>query len=100
VDYAHTPAGLESVLKHIRPHVTGKLHVVFGCGGDRDRGKRPQMGKIACELADVVVVTDDNPRTENPALIRRDVLEGCTAIAREIGGRREAIQAAVQELRE
>lgn len=97
VDYAHTPAGLESVLTHIRPHVTGKLHVVFGCGGDRDRGKRPVMGRIAIEKADIAYVTDDNPRTEAAAAIRREVMEGAEG-AQEISGRREAILAAVANL--
>lgn len=98
VDYAHTPGGLKSVLTHIRPHVKGRIYVVFGCGGDRDRGKRPQMGAIAAELADKVFVTDDNPRTENPTLIRKDVMQGCPG-ATEIEGRKEAIFAAVRELR-
>lgn len=99
VDYAHTPGGLKSVLTHIRPHVQGKLAVVFGCGGDRDRGKRPQMGEIAAQLADIVYVTDDNPRSENPELIRRDVMAGCPH-AVEIAGRKEAIIAAVRSLKE
>jgi UDP-N-acetylmuramoyl-L-alanyl-D-glutamate--2,6-diaminopimelate ligase len=93
VDYAHTPDGLETVLKALRPHVRGKLVVVFGAGGDRDRGKRPLMGRIAAELADVAIVTDDNPRSEEPAAIRAEVLAGATG-AREIGDRREAIRAA------
>jgi UDP-N-acetylmuramoyl-L-alanyl-D-glutamate--2,6-diaminopimelate ligase len=93
VDYAHTPDGLETVLKALRPHVRGKLVVVFGAGGDRDRGKRPLMGKIAAELADVAIVTDDNPRSEDPAAIRAEVLAGASG-AREIGDRREAIHAA------
>lgn len=90
VDYAHTPAGLESVLAHIRPHVPGKLVVVFGCGGDRDRGKRPVMGEIAARLADRVIVTDDNPRNENPDAIRKEVMAGCPT-AHEVPGRKEAI---------
>ncbi|THD81249.1 MAG: UDP-N-acetylmuramoyl-L-alanyl-D-glutamate--2,6-diaminopimelate ligase [Phenylobacterium sp.] len=93
VDYAHTPDGLETVLLALRPHVRGKLIVVFGAGGDRDRGKRPIMGRIASQLADVAIVTDDNPRSEDPAAIRGEVLAG-TAGAREIGDRREAIRAA------
>jgi UDP-N-acetylmuramoyl-L-alanyl-D-glutamate--2,6-diaminopimelate ligase len=92
VDYAHTPDGLETVLKALRPHVRGKLIVVFGAGGDRDRGKRPIMGRIATELADVAIVTDDNPRSEEPAAVRREVLAGAKG-AREIGDRREAIRA-------
>jgi UDP-N-acetylmuramoyl-L-alanyl-D-glutamate--2,6-diaminopimelate ligase len=93
VDYAHTPDGLETVLKALRPHVRGKLVVVFGAGGDRDRGKRPLMGAIAAELADVAIVTDDNPRSEEPAGIRAEVLAGAKG-AKEIGDRREAIRAA------
>jgi UDP-N-acetylmuramoyl-L-alanyl-D-glutamate--2,6-diaminopimelate ligase len=94
VDYAHTPDGLETVLKALRPHVTGRLIVVFGAGGDRDRGKRPIMGKIASDLADIAIVTDDNPRTEVPAAIRAEVMAGARG-AREIGDRREAIRAGV-----
>jgi UDP-N-acetylmuramoyl-L-alanyl-D-glutamate--2,6-diaminopimelate ligase len=97
VDYAHTPDGLETVLKALRPHVRGRLIVVFGAGGDRDRGKRPQMGKIAVALADLAIVTDDNPRSENPAVIRAEVLAGAKG-AKEIGDRREAIRAAAAML--
>lgn len=99
VDYAHTPDGLETVLKALRPHVQGKLIVVFGAGGDRDRGKRPLMGRVAADFADVVIVTDDNPRSETPALIRAEVLAGARG-AREIGDRREAIRAATELLGE
>jgi UDP-N-acetylmuramoyl-L-alanyl-D-glutamate--2,6-diaminopimelate ligase len=99
VDYAHTPDGLETVLKALRPHVRGKLIVVFGAGGDRDRGKRPLMGRIAAELADVAIVTDDNPRSEEPAAIRAEVLAGAAG-ATEIGDRREAIRAAAALLAE
>lgn len=94
VDYAHTPDGLETVLNALRPHATGRLIVVFGAGGDRDRGKRPLMGEIAGRLADLAIVTDDNPRSENPAAIRAQVREGAPA-ALEIGDRRAAIQHAV-----
>jgi UDP-N-acetylmuramoyl-L-alanyl-D-glutamate--2,6-diaminopimelate ligase len=97
VDYAHTPDGLETMLKAVRPHTEGKLHVVFGCGGDRDRGKRPMMGEIAARLADVAIVTDDNPRTEDAAFIRSEVMQGCPQ-AIEIAGRREAIKQAVAGL--
>jgi UDP-N-acetylmuramoyl-L-alanyl-D-glutamate--2,6-diaminopimelate ligase len=93
VDYAHTPDGLETVLKALRPHARGKLIVVFGAGGDRDKGKRPIMGEIAARLADLTIVTDDNPRTEDPAAIRAEVMAGARG-AREIGDRREAIRAA------
>lgn len=90
VDYAHTPDALATALQTLRPYVTGRLHVVIGAGGDRDPGKRPQMGAAANEFADVAYVTDDNPRTEDPAEIRKAVLSGCPG-ATEIGDRREAI---------
>jgi len=99
VDYAHTPDGLETVLKALRPHVAGRLLVVFGAGGDRDRTKRPLMGRAAASLADLAIVTDDNPRSEDPAAIRAEVLAGAVG-AREIGDRREAIRAGVAELSE
>ena len=99
VDYAHTPDGLETVLTALRPHVRGRLIVVFGAGGDRDRGKRPLMGKVAAALADVAIVTDDNPRSETPAAIRAEVLAGAPG-AKEIGDRREAIRAAAAMLSE
>jgi UDP-N-acetylmuramoyl-L-alanyl-D-glutamate--2,6-diaminopimelate ligase len=97
VDYAHTPDGLEAAIAALRPHVTGRLIVVFGAGGDRDTGKRPEMGRVASELADVAIVTDDNPRGEDPAEIRAMVLAGMAPGAREIGDRREAIGAAIAE---
>ncbi|WP_296598515.1 UDP-N-acetylmuramoyl-L-alanyl-D-glutamate--2,6-diaminopimelate ligase [Phenylobacterium sp.] len=99
VDYAHTPDGLETVLKAMRPHARGRLIVVFGAGGDRDKGKRPLMGEIAARLADVAIVTDDNPRSEVPAAIRAEVLAGANG-AKEIGDRREAIQAAAAMLKD
>jgi UDP-N-acetylmuramoyl-L-alanyl-D-glutamate--2,6-diaminopimelate ligase len=90
VDYAHTPDGLETVLKSLRPHARGRLIVVFGAGGDRDRTKRPLMGRAAATLADVVIVTDDNPRTEDPASIRAGILSAAPA-AQEVADRRQAI---------
>jgi UDP-N-acetylmuramoyl-L-alanyl-D-glutamate--2,6-diaminopimelate ligase len=99
VDYAHTPDGLETVLKALRPHATGRLIVVFGAGGDRDAGKRPLMGEIAGRLADVAIVTDDNPRSEEPATIRAQVRVGCPD-ALEIGDRRAAIREAVALMRD
>lgn len=97
VDYAHTPDGLDVLLRAARPHAAGKLVVVFGCGGDRDPYKRPLMGGIAAKHADVVIVTDDNPRSEDPALIRRAIL-GAAPNAIEIGDRGEAIRKAVADL--
>ncbi len=97
IDYAHTPDALETVLTALRPHVRGRLHVIFGCGGDRDRGKRPLMGAAAAKHADAVIVTDDNPRSEDPAAIRREALAGCSG-GREIGDRAEAIHAGVAAL--
>ncbi len=98
VDYAHTPDALERLLTALRPHTEGQLHAVFGAGGDRDRGKRPLMGAAAARCADRVIVTDDNPRGEDPAAIRAAVLAGCPD-AREIGDRAQAIAAALAELR-
>jgi UDP-N-acetylmuramyl-tripeptide synthetase/UDP-N-acetylmuramoyl-tripeptide--D-alanyl-D-alanine ligase len=97
VDYSHTPAALETALETLRPYVTNRLSVVFGAGGDRDRGKRPQMGEAAERLADSIIVTDDNPRTENAADIRAAVLAG-TPSAVEIPGRADAIRHAVAAL--
>ena len=99
VDYAHTPDGLRTVLESLRPHASGRLLVVFGAGGDRDKSKRPLMGRAAADLADLAFVTDDNPRSEDPAAIRRDVLAGA-ADALEVPDRRAAIRAAVAQLRD
>ncbi len=97
VDYAHKPDALEKALRALRPFVTGKLVVVFGCGGNRDAGKRPLMGEIAARLADLAIVTDDNPRSEDPARIRAEVLAGAAGARnmREIGDRATAIAEAV-----
>lgn len=97
VDYAHTPDGLDVLLRAARPHAPGRIVLVFGCGGDRDRGKRALMGAIAARFADVVFVTDDNPRTEEPAAIRRAILEACPS-ASEIGDRGQAIATAIGQL--
>lgn len=94
VDYAHTPDGLEAAIAALRPHTAGRLITVFGAGGDRDTGKRPLMGEVAARLSDIAIVTDDNPRSEDPAAIRRDVMAGAPG-AIEIGGRREAIAEAI-----
>jgi UDP-N-acetylmuramoyl-L-alanyl-D-glutamate--2,6-diaminopimelate ligase len=99
VDYAHKPEALEQVLSSLRPFVTGRLFVVFGCGGDRDPGKRPIMGEIAVRLADHAIVTDDNPRSEEPSAIRSEILAGATG-AEEIGDRKQAIETAIARLDE
>jgi UDP-N-acetylmuramoyl-L-alanyl-D-glutamate--2,6-diaminopimelate ligase len=94
VDYAHTPDGLRAAIEALRPHTEGRLITVFGAGGDRDAGKRPLMGQVAAELSDDVIVTDDNPRGEDPGVIRSAILAGAPG-AREIGGRRAAIADAI-----
>lgn len=99
IDYAHTPDALEAAIAALRPHVEGRLITVFGAGGDRDRGKRPLMGKIATSMSDLVIVTDDNPRSEEPAHIRAEVMTGAPG-ARDVGGRREAIAEAIRIARE
>jgi UDP-N-acetylmuramoyl-L-alanyl-D-glutamate--2,6-diaminopimelate ligase len=96
VDYAHTADAIEAAIEALRPHARGRLIIVFGAGGDRDVGKRAEMGAAAARLADLVVVTDDNPRSEDPGAIRRDILQGAPS-AREVPGRREAIAAAIAE---
>lgn len=99
VDYAHTPDGLDVLIRAARPHTAGKLVVIFGCGGDRDRKKRPLMGEIAAKHADVVIVTDDNPRSEDPDTIRKAIL-GAVPDGIEIADRGEAIRTAVADLKQ
>jgi UDP-N-acetylmuramoyl-L-alanyl-D-glutamate--2,6-diaminopimelate ligase len=96
VDYAHTPDAIEAAIAALRPHTDGRLIAIIGAGGDRDVGKRTEMGAVAERLADLVIVTDDNPRSEDPAAIRKAILEGAPG-AREVAGRREAIAAAIAE---
>ena len=97
VDFAHTEDGLDKLLRSVRPHTMGKIVVAFGCGGDRDPDKRPKMGKVAAKLADDVIVTDDNPRTEDAATVRKAVLKGCPDAA-EIGDRAAAIREGIKRL--
>jgi UDP-N-acetylmuramoyl-L-alanyl-D-glutamate--2,6-diaminopimelate ligase len=97
VDYAHTPDALKNALLALRPYAAGRLAVVFGCGGDRDRGKRPEMGAVAAKLADIAFVTDDNPRSEDPAAIRKAILAACPG-GIEIGNRSTAIATAIRTL--
>ncbi len=101
IDYAHTPMALENILKTLRPHTQNKLHVVFGCGGDRDAGKRPLMGEIASQFADEVIVTDDNPRSEEPAKIRAAIIANIPKEkpCKEVADRKEAIYLAIKELK-
>ena len=96
VDYAHTPDALHQVLLSLKPHVDGDLTTVFGCGGDRDREKRQLMGRVACELSDRVIVTSDNPRSEAPVEIMRDIEAGCSGDFLLLEDRAEAIHRAVQ----
>tara|TARA_R110000824_G_scaffold32788_8_gene105679 strand:- start:1380 stop:2822 length:1443 start_codon:yes stop_codon:yes gene_type:complete len=95
VDYAHTPDALRAAIEALQPHVTGKLITIFGAGGDRDKGKRPEMGKIAVEKSDHVIVTDDNPRSEDPATIRAEIMAGAAG-AEEVADRRAAIAKAIE----
>ena len=97
VDYAHTPDALEKALQALREHTSGKLLCVFGCGGDRDRGKRPQMGRIAEQLADIVIVTNDNPRHEDPAAIINEIVAGMQGTPRAVPERTRAIRTALAE---
>ena len=97
IDYAHTPDALQTALSSLRKDCSGKLGVVFGCGGDRDQGKRAQMGQIAHNLADFAIVTDDNPRHEDPAAIRQEIMSACTD-AVEIGDRQKAIHEGILKL--
>jgi UDP-N-acetylmuramoyl-L-alanyl-D-glutamate--2,6-diaminopimelate ligase len=94
VDYAHTPDALESAIAALRPHVSGQLITIFGAGGDRDKGKRPEMGRVASAHSDMMIVTDDNPRGEDPAIIRNEIMQAASG-ALEIGDRREAIAHAI-----
>ncbi|NOX93778.1 MAG: UDP-N-acetylmuramoyl-L-alanyl-D-glutamate--2,6-diaminopimelate ligase, partial [Alphaproteobacteria bacterium] len=97
VDYAHTPDAVETALLGVRPHAKGQVIAIIGAGGDRDKAKRSLMGKAAALYADAVIVTDDNPRTEDPAMIRQQILKGCPEAA-EIGDRGQAIAAGVAQL--
>jgi len=97
VDYAHTPDALEAAIAALRPHCSGRLIVVFGAGGDRDAGKRPEMGRVVAAQADSGIVTDDNPRSEDPAAIRAAVLAGGAGQLTEIGDRRAAVAAAIAQ---
>ena len=99
IDYAHTPDALEKALISLRPHVQNKLLVLFGCGGDRDKQKRPLMGEIASKYADIVIITDDNPRNEEPEVIRNEILAKCKN-ATEIAGREKAINHAISIMKQ
>jgi UDP-N-acetylmuramoyl-L-alanyl-D-glutamate--2,6-diaminopimelate ligase len=99
IDYAHTPDALEAAIAALRPHVQGRLITVFGAGGDRDQGKRPEMGRVAATVSDVAIITDDNPRSEDPALIRSAILAAAPG-AKEVPGRREAIAEAIRIARD
>jgi len=99
IDYAHTPDALDAAIAALRPHVEGRLITVFGAGGNRDQGKRPEMGAVASRMSDIVIVTDDNPRSEDPAVIRSAIMAAAPS-AREVPGRREAIAEAIRVARE
>jgi UDP-N-acetylmuramoyl-L-alanyl-D-glutamate--2,6-diaminopimelate ligase len=99
IDYAHTPDALAKALDALRPYVHNRLTVVFGCGGDRDKGKRPQMGAVAVDKADIAIVTDDNPRSEEPSEIRREILAAAPG-AIEVPGRAAAVAEAVADLKQ
>jgi UDP-N-acetylmuramoyl-L-alanyl-D-glutamate--2,6-diaminopimelate ligase len=106
VDYSHKPAAVDGALSALRPLTRGRLIIVLGCGGDRDRGKRPHMGEIAARGADLLIVTDDNPRSEEPAAIRKAMLDGALAVpeaergeVQEVGDRHDAVRAAVEAAR-
>tara|TARA_E500000178_G_scaffold340216_1_gene382659 strand:- start:626 stop:1090 length:465 start_codon:yes stop_codon:yes gene_type:complete len=98
VDYAHTPEALKAALRSIRAHFMGQIHLVFGAGGNRDKGKRKMMGQIASDFSDKIIITDDNPRNEDPASIRTEIKKFCPK-AIEIGDRAEAILVGVDQLR-
>jgi UDP-N-acetylmuramoyl-L-alanyl-D-glutamate--2,6-diaminopimelate ligase len=99
IDYAHTADALEAAIAALRPHVESRLITVFGAGGDRDQGKRPDMGAVATRMSDIVIVTDDNPRSEEPAAIRAAIMAGAPG-ATEVPGRREAIAEAIRIARD
>lgn len=99
IDYAHTPDALENVIKALRPHCENKLHILFGCGGDRDKTKRPLMGKAANDLADICIITDDNPRSEEASVIRSEIIAACPN-GINIGDRTAAIKYAIRTLKE
>ena len=99
IDYAHTPDALATALASLRPETDGQLGVVFGCGGDRDKGKRNEMGEVAARLADFTIITDDNPRGEDPAAIRSSIAAACPD-AEDIGNRRDAIAAGLNRLQQ
>ncbi len=98
IDYAHTPDALENVLLSLRPYVKNKLYLVFGCGGNRDKGKRAMMGAIAYKYANKIIITDDNPRYENSTIIRKQIMQSCPNSI-EIADRKRAISKAINSLK-